>query len=147
MNKNIPVITTPYDWLHTVEESDLDQNRHVNNVVYVKWMESVAIKNSSSWGLTPEFYLRLGGTWVARRHTIDYLHQAFLGDQLIIRTWISELKRVSSVRSYEVIRPSDGVTIATGETLWAFVNVSDGRPTRILPEVMAAIERAKVKED
>lgn len=145
MIKNIPVITTPYDWLHTVEESDLDINKHVNNVVYVKWMESVAIENSSSWGLTPEFYLDLGATWVARRHTIEYLHQAFLGDQLIIRTWISEIKKVSSVRSYEIVRPSDGLTIATGETLWAFVNISDGRPTRILPEVMEAIERAKVK--
>ena len=146
MIKDIPVITTPYDWLHTVEDSDLDQNKHVNNVVYVKWMENVAIKNSSSWGLTPEFYLQLGATWVARRHTIDYLHQAFLGDELIIRTWISEIKKVSSVRSYEIIRPADGLTIATGETLWAFVNISDGRPTRILPEVMEAIERAKVKQ-
>ena len=146
MNKDIPVITTPYDWLHTVEESDLDQNKHVNNVVYVKWMENVAIQNSSSWGLTPEFYLQLGATWVARRHTIEYLHQAFLGDELVIRTWISEIKRVSSVRSYEIVRPADGVTIATGETLWAFVNIKDGRPTRILPEVMEAIERAKVKE-
>ena len=68
------------------------------------------------------------------------------GDELIIRTWISEVKRASSVRSYEIVRPADGLTIATGETLWAFVNVSDGRPTRILPEVMEAIERAKVKE-
>ena len=146
MNKDIPVITTPYDWFHTVEESDLDQNKHVNNVVYVKWMENVAIQNSSSWGLTPEFYLQLGATWVARRHTIEYLHQAFLGDELVIRTWISEIKRVSSVRSYEIVRPADGLTIATGETLWAFVNIKDGRPTRILPEVMEAIERAKVKE-
>lgn len=143
-NNNIPVITKPYEWVHVVEESDLDQNNHVNNVVYVKWLEHVAIENSSSWGLTPEFYLELGATWVARRHTIEYLHPAFLGDRLIVRTWISDLKKVSSTRSYEIIRPIDNVKIAIGETLWAFVHLKDGRPTRIMPEVLEAIENARI---
>lgn len=140
-------LTEPYEWHHTVVESELDQNNHVNNVVYVKWLEHVAIDNSAQWGLTPEMYVQLGVTWVARRHTVEYLHPAFLGDELVIRTWISDIKKATSTRNYEVERLSDGKILATGETLWAFVRMADGHPTRIAPGVLEAIEKASVKAE
>lgn len=137
---HLPVMTPPYEWRHTVTEDELDQNNHVNNVVYVKWLEHAAILNSSVWGLTPDFYVKINQTWVARRHTVDYLRPAYLGDELIIRTWIADTKRVMSTRGYEVVRVKDGEILATGETLWAFVRMDTGHPTRIAPEVIAAID-------
>ena len=70
-----------------------------------------------------------GGTWFARSHHIEYLKPAFLGDQLTMRTWVTEARRVRSIRRYE-FRRSDTL-LAQGETDWVFVDVTTGRPKSI----------------
>ncbi|MDR0390437.1 MAG: acyl-CoA thioesterase [Planctomycetaceae bacterium] len=118
-----------------VLSSDVDVNGHANNVCHLRWMNSAAVEHSRVNGWSPERYIELGETWFARRHTIDYLSPVLEGDELDIQTWISELKVIRSVRKYRFIRVSDGAIIAEAETLWAFVNLKTGRPTKIPNEV------------
>jgi acyl-CoA thioester hydrolase len=124
-----------YSYFVRVQSSDVDVNGHANNVCHVRWMNDAAVEHSRVNGWSPERYVELGSTWFARRHTIDYLSPAMENDELDIQTWVSEWKAIRSIRKYRFVRISDGVIIAEAETLWAFVNLKTGRPTRIPDEV------------
>jgi acyl-CoA thioester hydrolase len=70
-------------------------------------------------------------SWVAREHRIEYLLPAFLGEELEVRTWVSDIKRVRSRRKYEFVRKSDRKVIVKGETNWVYVDIRSGRPIAI----------------
>jgi acyl-CoA thioester hydrolase len=124
----------------TARDEDLDGQGHVNNVVYVQWMQDAAVAHSSLQGWTPERYLEAGIGWVARSHFIEYLQPAFAGDEIIVRTWVAGFQRVTSLRKFEILRAADNAVLARAETNWAFLRLSDRRPVRIPPEVAGAFE-------
>ncbi len=123
---------TPFQYEFDVDSNSIDQNGHVNNVVYVQWMQDVAIRHADMCGgsaITHE----LGGSWIVRSHSIDYLHPAFCGDRIVAITWVVNFQKVRSLRKYEFIRKSDNATLAKGATEWVYINVRSGRPS-IIPE-------------
>lgn len=117
-----------------VPESVLDRNGHVNNVVYVQWMQDVAIRHADSADGT-RIVQALGATWVVRSHNIEYLVPAFAGDEVIALTWVVDFRRARSRRRYRFIREHDNAMLARGETEWVFVDAASGRPRTIPPEV------------
>ncbi len=128
-----------YEHPHIVAAAEIDELGHAGNVVYLQWTQAAAIAHSAAQGWPGEAYRQLGAGFVVRSHAIEYLRPALLGDQLIIRTWVADFRRVSSLRKYE-IRHEGGPLLAQAETLWAFVNLATGRPVRIPLEVQAAFE-------
>ena len=124
-------------YTHTfkVSEKDLDGNGHVNNVVYVQWMQDVAIKHFHSSGGSKAID-GMNATWVARSHTIEYLKPAKEGDKVIANTWVTNFRRVRSTRRYRFLRDSDGAILAEGKTDWVFVDEESGKPRRIPEEII-----------
>ena len=121
-------------------ERDIDGNGHVNNIVYVQWMQDAAIAHSDALGCTAATSAA-GCCWVARSHHIEYLRPAYAGDRIAVITWIVDATRKSSsVRRYKMVRDADGAVLATGETLWVFVDMQTGRPRCIPPEVIGCFE-------
>lgn len=114
----------------------LDEMNHVNNVHYVQWMQDVAVGHSEVNDWPAERYVRQGAAWFARRHTVEYLHPAVMGDTLIVETWLAECRNVTCLRKYRFYRKSDMQLIATAETKWGFVKLATGRPTKIFPALM-----------
>lgn len=125
---------------HTVSDHEIDGQGHANNVVYVKWMQDAAVAHSSAQGWTPERYRTAGLGWVARSHFIEYRAPAFAGDEILIRTWVADMQRVSSRRQFEILRAADEALLARAETNWAFVRFADHRLMRIPPDVAEAFE-------
>ena len=122
-------MTNPiFTYSFTVPESVIDENGHVNNVAYVQWMQDAAIRHAQS---VTEYKPLENSTWYAREHRIEYLLPAFLGEEIEVRTWLSEVKRVRAHRRYEFIRKSDGKVIAKGETEWVYMDAKTGRPIAI----------------
>lgn len=117
----------------SIPASAIDENGHVNNVVYVQWMQDIAI----------EHYASIGGvaaqgpdsTWVVRQHRVEYLLPAFEGEEVEIRTWVENIRKVRSLRKYEFVRKSDGKVLVKGETDWVFVDAKTGSPKAIPGEV------------
>ena len=126
-------ISSTYSKLFTVPHSVIDENGHVNNVAYVQWMQDIAV----------EHYASIGGmeaqgksaTWVVREHRIEYFLPAFDGEEIEVRTWVENIRRVRSLRKYEFVRKSDGKLLVKGETDWVFVDVKTGSPIAIPEEV------------
>ena len=116
----------------TVGQDAIDENGHVNNVVYVQWMQDMAILHSNTAGCT-DTTRQIGAMWVARSHKIEYLSPAFAGDRIEALTWVVNFRKVRSLRRYKFVRVSDQAVLARGETDWVFMDVGKGRP-RVIPE-------------
>lgn len=110
----------------------LDGNQHVNNVVYVQWMQDAAVRHSKESGCT-RATKEIGAAWVARSHWIKYLRPAVLNDRIAVFTWVVNFRKALSLRKYKFVRISDQVVLAEGETNWVFVDGKTGRP-RAIPE-------------
>mgnify|MGYP002784318838 CR=1 FL=1 len=124
----------------------IDVNHHVNNVVYVQWMQDIAIRHSASTGGT-QAAIAAGGTWVARTHHIEYRQPAFEGDRLRLMTWIYDFRKIRSVRRYKFLRLDDNITVAVGQTEWVFVDAQTGRPRTIPESVVGCFELLPVTEE
>ena len=128
-----------FEYLHTVSAEDIDQLGHAGNFHYVKWMQHAAVAHSTANGWSAQEYDALGAGWVVRSHKITYLKPAFKGDALVIKTWVANMKRATSLRQYEILN-DQGELLATAETDWAFVNYERQKPIRIPAEVAACFE-------
>lgn len=117
-----------------VPQSAIDEYGHVNNVIYVQWMQDAGRRHPEA---IPEFKQPENTGWFAREHRIEYLAPAFLGDEIEVRTWIAEWKRVRAQRRYEFIRKADDKILVKGETQWIFVELTTGRPIPIPAEMLA----------
>lgn len=117
-----------------VTADEMDGNGHVNNVVYIQWMQDAAVRHAQATGCTRES-LAAGGTWVVRTHQIEYLNPVFAGDIVTVLTWVSNRLKVRSLRKYQFIRAEDGILAARAETDWVFVNAKTGRPQAIADEI------------
>ena len=130
----------PGIYLHNrrVEPAEIDELGHVNNLCYLAWMQQAAVEHSTAQGWSGERYQQLGSGWVVRSHEITYLAPAFDGDEIVVRTWVAQTQRASSLRRFQILRPADGAVLAKAATLWAFVKFATGSVTRIRPEVAEA---------
>ena len=119
----------------TVGVDDLDEMNHVNNLVYLKWCLRAAWAHSGHVGWPSQRYHQTGFGFVVRRHQIKYKVPALLGDDVIVKTWVETMDRVSSVRRYYIVRADDDRRLVEAETTWAFINLKTGRLARIPREV------------
>jgi len=126
-------ISSVHSKLITIPSSAIDENGHVNNVVYVQWMQDIAIEHYASIGGVEA--QGMDSTWVVRQHSIEYLLPAFTGEEIEVRTWGENIRKVRSLRKYEFVRKSDGKVLVKGETDWVFVDTKTGSPKAIPIEV------------
>lgn len=132
------LMSLDWDWdapfvaqMHTSPEQ-IDEFEHVNNAVYVQWMEDCAWRHSKSLGLCMERYQELDRGMAVLRHEIDYLASAHLGDELYMGTWIVEPEhRLKMDRLFQLIRASDGVTLLRARTTFVCMQLSTGRAKRM----------------
>ncbi|MGC1378303.1 MAG: acyl-CoA thioesterase [Anaerolineales bacterium] len=127
-----------FRYTFTIPPEALDGNGHVNNVHYVQWMQDVAVRHFGALGGVP-LVQALGATWVVRSHNVEYLSPAFAGEQIEVRTWVANVRRVRSLRRYEFARISDGRLLVRGATEWVFVDAKSGRPLSIPAEVVQGL--------
>jgi acyl-CoA thioester hydrolase len=128
-----------YQYKLTVTGDAVDVNGHVNNLEYLRWMQDAAILHSDAQGCT-KATTAAGATWVVRTHRVEYLRPAFAGEEIIVLTWVSNFRRVQSLRKYKIIRVKDNAVLVEGETDWVFVDAQTGRLRSIPKNVMAAFE-------
>lgn len=112
-------------------------------------MQSAALAHSAAQGWPVEAYSKLGCGWVVRSHFIEYLSPALRGDTIIVRTWVADMKKATSMRRYRIVtkRTDAELILARAQTDWAFIDYGTGVPKRIPPQVFEAFEVADVVED
>ena len=118
----------------TVIEEAIDTLHHVNNAVYVQWMEVVASKH---WQFLTEQNSFPEYIWVVMKHEIDYKNQAFLGDEIIAKTWVGETKGVTSIRHIEFYK--DETLLVAAKTIWAMLDAKTQKPVRLREKVLKVL--------
>jgi acyl-CoA thioester hydrolase len=125
-----------FNLMINVKPEDIDGLGHVNNVVYLAWVQLVA---ATHWNTltTPE--IRSKNIWVALRHEVDYLNPSFLGDEITGYTWVSALDGVKSVRHVEFYRGEK--CLAKAKTNWCLLDAVTLKPKRIAQDIKTLLEK------
>ncbi|BCM89968.1 hypothetical protein IAD21_01819 [Abditibacteriota bacterium] len=126
-----------------VEAADIDLMGHVNNIVYLRWVQEVATSHWQSLA-SPEDQQQI--LWVVARHEIDYKHPALLGDEVLLETWVGIVKGLMFERHTEIRRATDRQILAVTRTLWIPVDSQTKKPKRLSPTSRAlfSVESAPV---
>jgi acyl-CoA thioester hydrolase len=130
----------------TIPSKAIDQNGHVNNVVYVQWMQDLALRHFESLGGDQAVGV-LDGMWVVRSHHIKYLRPAHAGERVRGETWIVRSGRVRLDRRYQFVRLPDEILLTQGDTEWVFVNTKTGRPQTIPKAVRQVFQLDSYKDE
>ena len=120
-----------------VQPADVDAYEHVNNAVYLTWLDRVAWSHSAALGVPLERCLALRRGMAAQRIEIDYLRAALHGDRIQAATWIvGGDGRLRAERRFQIRRASDGATLARARVDYVCINLDSGRAAR-MPEMFA----------
>src|SRR6185295_12479701 len=111
-----------------VQSSDIDALGHVNNVVYLRWMQEAA---AAHWEAAAPAGLRGTVSWVVVRHEIDYKAPAFDGERLVARTWVGEPSGATWERFIEIRHADGDRLLARGRSVYAALDRVSGRPRRV----------------
>lgn len=126
---------TPFEIQIVVSESHIDELQHVNNVVYLQWVQDIANKH---WNLLKEGYDTSEYVWVVLKHEISYHGQATLGDIITVKTWVGETAGIKSVRYVEFYK--EDKVVVKAKTDWCLVDSKTLRPKRITGEILRVLE-------
>ena len=115
-----------------VGEPDIDELGHVNNVVYLRWVQEAAVAH---WRAAATAVQQAELVWVVVRHEIDYKRAAQRGDSIIARTWVGTATANTFERHTEILRAADRTVLAQARTLWCPIDVHSRRPARVGDDV------------
>ena len=124
--------SAPFEMTVSVLPGDIDEQNHVNNTVYLRWVQEVA---TAHWQALAGSEAQESIGWVVLRHEIDYKTAACFGDDVVLRTWIGKATRRTFERFTEIRRTNDGELLSAARTLWCPINAQTGRPVRVSAEV------------
>lgn len=120
-----------------VQSAELDELGHVNNVVYLSWIEQVARAHADAVGAGFPVMSALGVVAVVRKHSLHYHRSALLGDEVEIHTCIVEGGGLKAVRRNRITNALSGELLVDGQTEWVWINPETGRPKRPPEELLA----------
>ncbi|WP_289024264.1 acyl-CoA thioesterase [uncultured Salegentibacter sp.] len=115
-----------------VEKRHLDEQNHVNNVQYVQWVQDIA---KAHWEARASQRQNLQYFWVVIKHEINYKKQAFLGNEILIQTYVSETSHVKSIRHVIIKNAETKKVLVEAKTTWALMDQEKKRPTKISEEL------------
>lgn len=133
-----------YEYHLTVPATAIDVMDHVNNVVYLDWVQIAASKH---WNhATKEYFKeedqkeeRLGikkMAWVVLDHHIIYKGQAFEGDEIVVTTFVKEFTAAKSIRHTTIRRKGEENILVSAVTNWCLLKMPEGRPMRVPAEIV-----------
>ena len=117
-----------------MQPTDIDELDHVNNAVYLRWIQDVA---TAHWQAVASAEAQASVAWVVLRHEIDYKTPALAGDEVLLRTWVGEATRLTFERHTEIQRKRDLQLLSKARTLWCPISTRTGRPIRVTAELRA----------
>jgi acyl-CoA thioester hydrolase len=123
-----------FEMTFTAAPEHIDELGHVNNAVWVQWIQQVAVAH---WDSIADPAHRESYFWVVVRHEIDYLRAAHDGDVVTARTRVGDAPQGARFDRFVEFSGGDGKTCVRARTVWAILDRANGRPLRVPPEVVA----------
>jgi acyl-CoA thioester hydrolase len=118
----------------TAKPEHIDELGHVNNAVWVQWIQEVALAH---WYSIADPAHQDDYIWVVVRHEIDYLRAVEEGETVVGRTWVGDEPKGARFDRHMEFVGEDGKARVRARTTWAIIDKAAGRPIRVPPEVIA----------
>jgi acyl-CoA thioester hydrolase len=129
---------TPFEKQITAAEHDIDELGHVNNAVWVRWIQDMA---TAHWNAVADPAHVDAYVWVVTRHEIDYLRAVLPGETVVGRTWVGEAPKGARFDRHVEFLGTDGKPRVRAKTTWAIIDKASGRPIRVPADVAAPFLR------
>jgi acyl-CoA thioesterase FadM len=129
-----------FELAFTALPEHIDELGHVNNAVWVQWIQHIAVAH---WHSVADPAHDEAYFWVVTRHEIDYLRAAFEGDRVVGKTWVGDAPKGARFDRHVEFTGNDGRTCVRARTSWAIIDRASSRPIRVPPEVIAPFMEAR----
>jgi acyl-CoA thioester hydrolase len=127
-----------------VQLQHCDMQNHLNNIVYIQWVQDAAIGAYDAQGYSPE----MDGEniiWFIRRHEVDYRAPAFVGEKIRLATWVERGTLSTFYRRTEFTRLSDSQLLCQAMTEWCYFDINRNRPAKIPSDIRNTFLPAEAK--
>ncbi|PKP90918.1 MAG: thioesterase [Alphaproteobacteria bacterium HGW-Alphaproteobacteria-16] len=118
----------------TAQPDDIDELGHVNNAVWVRWIQDVAVAH---WNAVAPPEHRDAYIWVVTRHEIDYRGNVSAGESVTAETWVAEPPRGARFDRHMRFTGADGRVKVEAVSTWALLDRASGRLLRVRPDIAA----------
>ena len=115
----------------TATPADIDELGHVNNAVWVRWIQTLA---TDHWQVAATAGHIAAYVWVVIRHEIDYLGNLADGESVTARTWVADAPVGAKFDRYAEFT-KDGRAVVRAKTTWAVLDRVSGRLIRVPKDV------------
>jgi acyl-CoA thioester hydrolase len=130
---------------------ECDAYGHLNNTNYARFMQESAFDASAALGYDSAWYMKSNCAFIIRASEIEYIKPVLYGDTIEVKTWVSDFRRVSSRRRYEMRSAKTGEIVCKAHSDWAFIDRTTLRPIAIpdelarafMPDVQGEVSREK----
>lgn len=112
----------------TATPDDIDVLGHVNNAVWVAWIQDIAVAHWESLATEAE---RESLIWVVTRHEIDYRGNVRAGETVTGETWVPDPPRGARFNRHVRFTGADGKVRVEAVTSWALLDRASGRLLRV----------------
>ncbi len=119
----------------TPGSADFDELGHVNNAVYLRWAQDIAVAH---WNLIAATEMKSNWRWVVLRHEIDYRDPILPGDDVIARTWLGVADGPRFDRFIDIRKPNAARAAASVKSTWVLIDGVTRRPKRVGADILAA---------
>lgn len=123
-----------FEMTFTAAPEHIDELGHVNNAVWVQWIQQVAVAH---WEAVAPNAHKDAYFWVVVRHEVDYLRPAHEGDRVTARTWVADAPQGARFDRFIEFSGRDGKVCVRSRTQWAIIDKAAGRPIRVPADVVA----------
>ena len=127
-------MSEPFEKRWTAAPSDIDELGHVNNAVWVTWIQDMA---TSHWQAVAEPDHIAAYIWVVTRHEIDYRGNVKVGEPVTGRTWVEGTPRGARFDRRVDFLDAAGKVMVSAKTTWAIIDRASGRLVRVPKDVAA----------
>ncbi|MBC7767185.1 MAG: acyl-CoA thioesterase [Phycisphaerales bacterium] len=118
-----------------IDAADIDELGHVNNIVYLRYAQEIAIAH---WRSRATAEMLANFVWVVMRHEIDYRAALMLGDDVEVRTWVDDAARGPAwARFVEIYKAGAEKPSAQIKSNWCLLDAKTRRIRRVPPELVA----------
>lgn len=125
----------PFFITHTAHQDEVDGYGHINNSVYLQWMDRCVWQHCDAVDLSFEACQKIGKGFAAVRHEIDYLAASYEGDKVSIANWVTLCdNKLRAERRFQIIRHADGKTLLRAHSKYVCTDLKSGRVTRVPAE-------------
>jgi acyl-CoA thioester hydrolase len=117
-----------------VDASDIDELGHVNNIVYLRYAQEIAIAH---WRARASAEMVANYVWVVMRHEVDYRAPLTLGDDVEVRTWVDDAPQGAAwARFVEIRKAGADKPSAQIKSNWALLDAASRRVRRVPQEIV-----------